>query len=419
MILLAASLAAINEVLIEEFMDLSLSSVWLGFLLVNTKIYAVSPAILIVGYAVLGAIIAYRFYIIIPSVRMARQVRSGRDLEAKELHRMRKLRYFLRKTTTSMSHVIGNPNVLIRELMLFVGNIATDKYEVKRQRDRIVTLNWCGMNTSSHFQGAKFKSDIVYSQNIAPPISIDSPQNNLEKMRVKKTVSVSSSSLLDRSKSLIVSPYSSTKNDSQKIVGNGLPSAILSMRVTGESASGRDKEWNVVVNSSDTDSINSIAQDLNTPVIRHTSTRHMGRAARSYQSTKEIITDPHLILSRMFSRHLVGVEEFEKGEYQAGVFDQKNSNESFVLLSEIFDLLKYCWERFHPGSMILTNEERSDIDRQLTRWIKDKVLSGIFVEEDGFIEEEGMTFDIFSIWFLEIVSHLQSIDDPSRMTNRK
>ena len=403
---MAASLAAINEGLIDQFMDLTLSSVWLGFLLVNTKICAVSPAILIVVYAVLGGIIAYRFYIIIPSVRMARQVRSARAYAANELHRGRKFDKHMGRSVFRCLHILNG------RLMVYIGNVAMNRCEIRRQSERVVTLNWCRMNTSSHMQGRS--NALSLSSYKIPPSSTDSSRKN----SIKSGTSRDSpqSSLLHRSDCLIVPRHLSNKRSSKTIVGNGLPYAILSMRITGKSVGGSNKELNAAVNSSDIDTISSTAQHLTIPVITRTGTRHSGAPANSYQATREIITDPHLILSRMFSRHLVGVEAFEKGEHQLCSLDQKNGNESFVLLFELFDLLKYCWERFHPGSMILTNEEKIEIESQLTRWMIERLRSNIFINEDGILGEEGMTFNIFSIWFLETISRLESTDDPTRIT---
>jgi hypothetical protein len=89
LVMVAAYIAMFSEALIEQLMDVSISSVWLGFLLINDKIYTVSPLLIVVIYGSILGITGYRLLIFIPSVKRARAARASKLGSAQDFKRLK------------------------------------------------------------------------------------------------------------------------------------------------------------------------------------------------------------------------------------------------------------------------------------------------------------------------------------------
>lgn len=410
LIYLAVLIAAINEQLIDQLLDMSISSIWLGFLLINTKLYAFSPASLIIIYIIIAGIVGYHFYIIIPSVRKARQARVARARGALD---------FQRTTHSVKNHgyrFTTSYRLFFDRLMALMGEIVFDKMEIQREKERIVVTSWCGMNRSSQPQelGNIPLSTPGYS---VPSLSSGSfKQPGSGKGRAKEKAS--SRSLLQRLGSLNASRGRLCGTNSSRsptdIMRRSIPLHILAMRSTGQRVHEHKGDWVVVPHQADTDSEESREETRNIPVVACTNRRYFSTNAKEFEAKKEITSSgTEIILKRLLERHLVNVKpssEMERrNNNQVSIFECDDSFEYFVLLSELFDLLRHCWDSYCPTIMILTMEERTEMEEQLVIWTKKSVRSDIFKDEKGDINENGMTFNIFAIWFHEILIHYSSI----------
>ena len=395
LIYFAAALAAINDHLIDQFLDLSVSSVWLAFVLVNTKVYAFSRVLLISVYALIGAILAYNFYVIIPSVRKARTARAAKVHAALDFQR----------TTRSVKNR-GNDfrkscHLLFDRMMAYIGHLATYKQELKREMEIAATLHWCGMNRSNQ----------VYGGDDASLTTSEYTTHSLSSGSFRQPVYKRDSATKVTFKTLLQRPaYSGGRTSPIKLMNNkcGIPLHILIMRSTGETVR-KDKIESILAHRPPaiiSKELTDEARDM--PVVTSTNRRFMGSSAREFQAEREIVFSTDLILTRMLTRHLSLGKKSEKrdiNDSHISVFDQCDALDSFVLLSELLELLRYCWECFCPASNMLTGEERKEVEESLIKLVEKSARASTYKEKTGEINESGMTFNIFAIWFEEMVSN--------------
>ena len=395
LIYFAAALAAINDHLIDQFLDLSVSSVWLAFLLVNTKVYAFSRVLLISVYVTIGAILAYNFYVIIPSLRKARIARAAKVRAALDFQRT------TRSVKNRGNDVRRSCHLLFDRMMAYIGYLATYKQEMKREREIAATLHWCGMNRSNQMYGGDDIS--VTSCGYTSP-SLSSGSFRQSPYRRESLSKVTFNTPLQRPASPAV------RTSPIKLMHNkcGIPLHILIMRSTGESVRGERMESILVHRQPITDSEQLVEEVRDMPVVTSANRRYMGSYAREFQAQKEIICSTDLILTRMLARHLSRGNKLEKNSMEdshISIFDQCDGLKSFVLLSELLELLSYCWDCFCPSTNLLTEEERKEVDESLIKLLRRSVRANANKDETAEINESGMTFNAFAIWFEETVSN--------------
>ena len=395
LIYFAAALAAINDHLIDQFLDLSVSSVWLAFLLVNTKVYSFSRVLLISVYVIIGAILAYNFYVIIPSLRKARIARAAKVRAALDFQRT------TRSVKNRGNDVRRSCHLLFDRMMAYIGYLATYKQEMKREREIAATLHWCGMNRSNQMYGGDDIS--VTSCGYTSP-SLSSGSFIEPPYRRESLSKVTFKTPLQRPASPAV------RTSPIKLMHNkcGIPLHILIMRSTGESVREERVESTLVHRQPITNSEQLVDEVRDMPIVTSANRRYMGSYAREFQAQKEIICSTDLILTRMLARHLSRGNKLEKNTMEdshISIFDQCDGLKSFVLLSELLELLSYCWDCFCPSTNLLTEEERKEVDESLIKLLRRSVRANANKDETGEINESGMTFNIFAVWFEETVSN--------------
>ena len=205
-VIVAAMIAALSEELVDQMLDIILTSALLGFLLLNEQAINISPAILIVVYGVVGGTALYHLLVFVPSVRQARQARAQRAYASQDFARTRG-RNAVKVNDTSMPLVSMRRLKVICDLLIeYVGVFNTiisgDWTSRKREKEWEDESIWCGMNKASALHGLIGKSRTIPRS--ASPRS--SPRSSRSGSRFR-------TNLRSRSRSQrSVSPHSSSKS---------------------------------------------------------------------------------------------------------------------------------------------------------------------------------------------------------------
>ena len=377
-IMMAAIIAAVSEVLVDQFLSCILASSLLGFLLLHTQLIAISPFLVVGIYALIFGITLYHLLIFVPSVSRARQARHKRAKAAREFARS-KLNG--KKTHTTLRDFLRRLKKLNDYFLEFAGRwhtiLSNEGAEVKKEKDMHDETIWCGMNRPSNDQGyvasqsevvMRFKSpDCRYSNNIG-----------------------------------------GFGNDSDRTVDCIIPTLILIMRQTGSVFNGE------IISHSNADEISTQISPFsglqmskkNFPTIEVRSNR--GKLARMYLANVQVTTDPEIALKRMLERHLLGKESHKNGE-ECNTFDVEDAVDDFIFMSELNEMLTWTWGTFYPGGKELSNEIRLEVDDLFKRWKKSpsRLLSCCNRYPDGLSGKWGANFSEFSEWFHSICNDIE------------
>ena len=385
-IMIASVVAAVSDVLVDQCLTFIFSSSLLGFLLIHSKLLAISPLLLVLIYLVIGGAILYNLFVFIPSVKRARQARAKRAQAAREFARTRSSKTVKKRTVTFTDDVIRGLRALFIRIFEYTGQghtvISYEGAERRKEKLRNVTLQWCGMNRTASVQGyIPLSTEII--------IMHPSVKN-----------------------------YGIGTNKGIHSIEYVIPPAILRMRQTGGTF---DRE--VTTQTRDgiffNKSLNPVSVPYSSgrvwtmPVVQ--ASRLPGHLARTYQANVEITTDPHVALKRMLQRHLLGAESHMDGE-ECSVFDIDDASNDFMSMLELTELLGWCWGTYYPGGQELSYKLRAEVDEIFRRWrmspLRRYSSSTSYTERS--VGNWGANFSDFSTWFLSTCRKIENSCAPSK-----
>lgn len=388
MVVVAAYIAMVNEPLIEQLMDVSISSVWLSFLLINTKLYDISPIIIIVVYGSFLLFFGYRLYVFIPAVKRARAARARGLGSSQDFQRIRpasKRRGVARSCSVLYSKVMD----IFGHLMYNLSDSA--KMAAARREQRNLEM-WTSMNRT-HAHTASVSSEVT--QPLAP--------KQLSSIRVPGRKDLHRRRSAFRLTKVVTNP------------DINLPPFILAMRGTGDMFVANSENY---VEEQITaakffncakDSAPSCSQDL--PIVYTMSATGLGTRARNFKENKGVSSDPFVTLRRLLSRHFLGPEAVSRGE-EISAFEELDALNCTFYLGELLSLLDFVFDIYYPNNSILTKDERMEVLESFHSWWRSVCLQtasdSIRDSDSKKTTEQGdcVSFADFSAWFLRVAEIL-------------
>lgn len=414
-VLIAATIAMMSESLVDQMMDVTVSSLWLGFLVVNVKLCAISPLILVTIYCIVFGCIAYRAAIFFPSIKRAREGRLRKALAAKEFStskRNRTMSWSVRRSTSvlcvRMSEYVGH----------FLNLIINEAKETRREFQISVGANWCCMNRSTikiptidvcdgprtpipesinpfFFQNSHYCSDLLlpitdHSAPFLPPLLREHSDPDPITVSIRASSYFPSSSK-SRADSILSGTFRKPKQFKRSSVTGthpAIPLLILQMRPSGTSnvevVDGTDSKYAQHLNG--VDKCNTV-QGLDYgafPIVSRHGGSMRGEKARVYTSTTAITTNKETALKRMLNRHILGVTASERGQ-TLDLYQESMGRHSYVLVSELKDLLHWCFTIYHPSGLPVSDESRAETIDNLVQWrtIKSRYDVGSYSVSNG------------------------------------
>ena len=386
-IMATAVVAVLSETLIDQLLTLIISSLLLAFLLIHSKLLAISPLFLICIYGVLGGIGLYYLGVFVPSVKRAREARAEKAQAARECVRSTSRTSFKARNSTftdNLLRILRRQNNRLVEISGRVHSIIS--YErVKRQKEKCIRVNlmWCSMN----------KTVDVQSHTISPFAS------SFERQQSSRTIP------------------SEGELHSMNFT-SCIPLTILKMRLSGSMFSREDvptKVAKLFTSQASSALTVEIPKRLRLPTPAVQSPRGIGRLGISYLANKEITTDPKVALRRMLERHVIGADRYSNGE-ECSFLDIDNASDVFISSSELREMLAWTWITFYPCGQQLTAELKSEIDEMFEMWrrslMRNESRSSTLLEETS--KTVGSLFPVFAEWFLKTCTAINLYVTPTR-----
>ena len=382
-VMIAAIIAAVSEMFLDQFLSCILATALLGFLLLHAKLIAISPLLVFGVYTILAAITLYNIYVFVPSMKRARQNRAKIAQSAREFSRSSYSIKNVRKSNTFLRDFQIRCGRLGAHFLGFAGTwhaiISNEREEWRMEKDRQESLIWCGMNRS-------FPNE----ENIS-----------LISKVVKKPRT-----------SEIYKKGGVTDEHSMKFQ---IPPMILYMRQTGIAFNnlyiGEDLSHNRIPLPLDI-----VKANARFPSVFIQST--VAKQARKYMANVDITTDPQIALKRMLERHLLGAESYRNGE-ECNIFDFEDAGNDFIFMSELKEMLTWTWDTFFPGGKKLTSELKLEVDDLFQKWRKSQIRLESCSNDypEGCTRTLGANFSEFSAWFTIVCEAVEFQTKPSRQAD--
>ena len=387
-IMMAAVIAALSELLIDQLLTFILSSMLLAFLLLHSKLLAISPLLLICIYGVFGGISLYYLGVFLPSVKRARKARAKRAQIARECVRSRPRNTLGKQTSTFAGGLLRSFRRFGARAAEYAGYLHTiitfEKVERRREKCRHNDLLWCNMNKATNTL-----IDIVSPSTFSPAC------------------------MLSRM-------FSSEGKLGSPTFRNNIPYAILRMRESGSSLRREEVAVATIGKINPTSPFPSnqspMGMKLSIPAVQ--SPRNIGKLAISYIANKEITTNPEVALKRMLQRHLLGAESYRNGD-ECSFFDLDDALNTFISNSELADMLAWTWLTFYPCGQKLTAELQLEVDDKFEAWNKSptRLESCSIDSSEQMSGMWGSSFSIFAEWFLQVCSVIDLHVMPTRQSD--
>ena len=379
-IMIAAVIAAVSEVFVDQSLTFVMQSSLLAFLLLHSKLLAISPILLVVIYAVIGGVILYHLCIFVPSVKRARQARAKRAQAAREFARSKSKRHRDNHTDTVGYDIMRGSRVLTTRMVEYTGLWHTlifyGSSESRKEIERYKALLWCGMNKGTTVQG------YIIAKTHTPTMQPS------ERANFGRNVGTHSIEYV-------------------------IPATILKMRQTGGTFRKEEtvRVGDEILASGSSDDASDMSWTM--PIVQ--ATRNPGILARTYQANVEITTDPYIALKRMLQRHLLGSESHMNGE-ECSVFDIDDASNDFISMLELSELLSWCWTTFYPGGQELSDRVKAEVDELFQRWRKSPLRrhSNSTVCTGNMTGIWGANFSDFSCWFLATCRKIENHCAPTK-----
>lgn len=400
LVLLAATICALSEGLINQTMDISIHSVWLSFLLINTKTLAVSPVLLAALYAVIGGALLYHQLVFIPTVARLRRQRSLQSMSSADFFSSKLSRSNLSRWNRLGVHKYFGK--LSGGMGMMHMSVSSERTELKKERVRFVTIIWTGMNKASYLHGHGAETQ-------------PAPRNNLTH---------SASPTRDRSYGLEESkshnPDSFDINDSSCLdltpAAPSIPQCVLDMRVRSMAMSlEEDDKQHLAPSARFFRAVPAFhGVDVSVPTVTRWTRIKRVHTACLIQASSVITYDAHIALNRMLLRHDSQLRALNAGlevcEFEVSAFDPLNPTQDFMSISEAATLLQWVWDAFHPYRRELSLEEKEDTVEEFLSWRARCVSISIGSVEhtDSAIGIDSISHADFSKWFIALVARIAS-----------
>jgi hypothetical protein len=400
LVMVAALIAMFNETLIDQLMDLSISSVWLGFLLFNFTIYTISPVLVVAIYVTILGLTGYRSYVFIPAIKRARaarasKLRSAQNFNGLKLASTRPGKGISRSCSALISKIMDN----IGQLMYLLSN--SEKIS-RAKRVRENNEIWTSMNRT--------QSDTVIGP-MAPRSAGPRRFSNLVNSTAHK---------IDRTLSMRRrTAYRRTTSEMNPEVC--IPPLILAMRgtgvifVTNSDNYVADQITAKAFFSSANDCPTSCSQEM--PIVYATSALRAGVRAKCFSANKGTTSDPHVALRRLLLRHFLGPAAAERGD-EISFFEAHEALHCTFYLSELESLLNFICDIYYPNNNVLTEDERVEVFENFHSWRQSASLRtaapycGSVSKEVAQLRDR-VHFSDFSSWFL-LVSRTLTVAHTTR-----
>jgi hypothetical protein len=383
-----------SEALIEQLMDISISSVWLGFLLINNKIFTVSPLLIVIIYGSILGFTGYRLFVFIPSVKSARAARASKLGSAQDFKRLKPANQRSRKgITRSCSALSSKIMDNFGQLMDLLSNSAKISRALGERRNN---ETWTSMNRT--------QSD-----------GTSGPMGSVPRSADPKRVSNLANSTAQNSNRRQFLTRRSTFRLSAIVVNLEvyIPPLILAMRDIGVAFVASSESYVADQSTAKSffhcadESPFSCSQDL--PIVYAASDLRIGMRAKSFRVTKGVTSDPHVALRRLLSRHFLGSVAAERGD-EISAFDEKEALYCTFYLSELKSHLNFILDIYYPKDSILTRDERVEIFENFHSWWQSARLQTVphrsHVPKETSHQLDRVSFSAFSSWFLLVSEKL-------------
>ena len=378
----------INESLIDQLMDITIASVWLSFMLINTRIFLVSPVLIAAVYSVIIGYLCVRFGVFIPIVERSRVARMNRARAAKDYWSSNKRNASFKWLLARSSYRAG-----VKALDYcgwWVDQISDGSQVTKRAAMRAEAEMWGAMNKQPSSQGRIYPVTSVNQDAATPETFSEDAQSALFKVFSKEAPSSSY-------RSFRIPRLTSTEKGM-------LPNFILDMRITGTRLIGKsethEEDQIVASNMFDcSEEREDVRTFVETPVVRSSILRHTGYKSTAYRANRSITADPLAVLKQILARHTLGLEAYESG-CEVSAFEEEEAAKCSFTLSEVESLMRLSFETYYPKDHVLSAEEREEVIEHLHAWYR----SSLLIPSPSHPREEFrlITFVSFSEWFLHL-----------------
>jgi hypothetical protein len=409
LVVIAAYIAMFSEALIEQLMDVSISSVWLGFLLLNNKMYNVSPVLIIAIYGSILVFTGYRLYVFIPAVKRARAARASKLGSAQDFRRIksakvRPRRGVARSCSALYSKIMDNFGQLM--------DLLSDSGKVSRAlKERTNNEMWTSMNRRAKSETCSAAS-ASGSASVSASVSSRSASgsgsgrfSNLLNSTAQNNNKNSKQSLTKRSafrvSALVVDP------------AVNIPPSILAMRGTGVTFIANSEADQISAKqffdcTVDSPSLPTPSCPEDIPVVYTSSTGHgVGTRARTFKANKGVTSNPHVALQRLLSRHCLGPVAARRGD-EISTFEEPEALRCTFYLSELKSHLKFILDIYYPNNSIITEDERVEVFQNFQLWWQSTRLQLRIIPRHGSVSRgdeqhrDRVSFSAFSSWFLHV-----------------
>lgn len=366
--MMAAYVAMVSEVFVDQLMDVTLSSIWLAFLMINTRLLLISPLLIIVIYGFIAGFTLYRFGVFVPVVERARALRASRLMAAKEFHRSPSLEGKSAQWGVTAIKRIGYKS------MDYLGNWMDmfSKSAVLSRKARAFSDDeaWGSMNRTPLLVGA-----------VSPSTSQSSRLNVVSCEPKESQYSIETRDLAPGKtfpRTVSYRAHRLRSPSSLQLKTLSIPPSIMALRsshnFSANANAKRDKEalpshQHAVIHTFDIDDLQAPCISSQTPVISGMVPALIGDNAKSFRANKEITSDPHVALRQILTIHVLGAEAHRRGE-TLSAFEIPEALKSVFFLSELELLLSSIFDTFYPNNVILTDMERIEAVELLRSWRK-------------------------------------------------
>ena len=385
-IMVAAVVAIVSEVLMDQMLSSILSALWLVFLLVHTRLVVISPLLLISIYGVIVGAALYHVFVFAPSVERARQARAQSAVSVGDFTRKRSRTINVKRTKNIIRGLVHCGAKLCDHIFENIGRFHTallfDGLKQKSQKQTLETLAWCDMN----------RPHVDHGRIVSPSEAI--------------IISHSPGSLFSAGKM------------GRRLKNYMIPPRILMMRQSG-AAFQRDEDVTIKVNILTSRILSQAAfppidrTDPSIPAVQLP--RIEGKIARKFRANIEITTNPQVALKRMLQRHLLGAESYRNGE-ECSAFDLDEASNNLICMSELTEMLSWIWGTFYPGGKELSSELKLEVDDLFQKWRSSpsRLVLCTMSNIEAVTCFNWAHFSEFSAWFLQICSHIDLVSAPYR-----
>lgn len=351
-------MAMVSEVLVDQLMDVTLSSIWLAFLMINTRLILISPLLIIVIYGFIAAFTLYRFGVFVPVVERARSLRAGKLTAAKEFHRSPSLEGKSSRWEVTTVKRIGYRGV--DYLGSWMDSISQSANMSRKARIFADNEAWGSMNRTSQLVGSA-PTPTSHNSHMTMTTTMNASYDKTSQ-RSLETRDLAPGKVFPRTMSYGAHRL---RLSSLQLKTMDIPHSVMALRSFHCLKAEKESQSNQYTDMDGVEGPSSASSEM--PAISGIERSLEGGMAKSFRAQKEITTDPRVALRHMLTIHVLGSEAYGKGE-QLSAFEIPEALKSVFFLSELEALLCSTFDTFYPNGSITTEDERSEAVELLRSW---------------------------------------------------